>query len=96
MPEQSYYQWVCGECGTRMLFSLREQHEKTGCDPAVVERFQVARAEAEMRNDNVATVLHEWGQDATKGLDEERQDAHVTVTARRGFAQYLRDHEETS
>lgn len=78
---------VCEKCGAfpyeTTLFDTA--HE---CKGEVRPAVNVARAET--RDDNVALKLEAWSKDATRDLDEDHQDAHVTITARRAWAEYQR------
>lgn len=83
---------TCPSCGAAITPGATEPHE---CVPARLAEHQAKQALAELSNDaKVSALLNEWATDATKGLDEANQDARVTVTARRAFAEYLRQQED--
>lgn len=83
--------WKCPDCDLSLPAGDRAAH---ACDAGVRERVQVARAEKELDNGNVAALLAMWGTDATAGLPAENQDANVTITARRAWAEWLRKEED--
>jgi hypothetical protein len=87
----------CKACGEEVGGSQSETHECNDAAKEILKRraieSEAEKARVEMENtDNVATLLHEWETDATKGLSAEQQDAHVTIEAKRGFAEFLRGH----
>ncbi len=97
--------WECPRCHSRMLYAYRSTHNcdcpdcgetingavTHECDQAGVADREAERAHLEMRDDNLATLLHDWGNDATKDLSDEQQDAHVTIVAMRRWAEWLRE-----
>lgn len=98
--------WKCPLCEQQIAYVYRAAHNCScrvcgetvngttthDCTPEAQAEREAEKAQAELRDDNVAALLHEWGIDATKGLPEDQQDAHVTVTAQRAFADWLREH----
>lgn len=83
--------WKCPDCDLSIPAGGKAEHS---CDVGVRERVQVSRAEKELDNGNVAALLAMWGADATAGLTADQQDAEVTVTARRAWAEYQRQKED--